>query len=104
MRGWLVFLKVIYPLCLKVGEIWGEVCAELKEEKFRPVSPDLEAMMVITQTFENVGKMVVSLQTEMLESQRYQERLEEQKNYAKVSKAINVHFSFVDINSFAAMF
>ncbi|XP_054846925.1 cilia- and flagella-associated protein 69 [Eublepharis macularius] len=71
-------------LDFKVGEIWSEVCAELKEEKFRPVTADQEAMQVITETFENVGKMVVSLQTEMLESQHYQERQEEQKNYAKI--------------------
>nr|XP_056713070.1 cilia- and flagella-associated protein 69 [Euleptes europaea] len=71
-------------LDFKVGEIWGEVYAELKEERFRPVTADQEAMRVITETFENVGKMVVSLQTEMLESQQYQERQEEHKNYAKI--------------------
>uniref|UniRef100_A0A6J0SWZ9 Cilia- and flagella-associated protein 69 isoform X1 n=1 Tax=Pogona vitticeps TaxID=103695 RepID=A0A6J0SWZ9_9SAUR len=71
-------------LDFKVGEIWGEMCAELKKEKFRPVTPDQEAILVITEAFENVGKMVVSLQTEMLESQKYQEIQEEQKCYAKI--------------------
>ncbi|XP_048367694.1 cilia- and flagella-associated protein 69 isoform X2 [Sphaerodactylus townsendi] len=71
-------------LDFKVGEIWAEICAELKEEKFKPVTPDQEAIRVITETFSKVGKMVVSLQTEMLESHQYQERLEEQKSYSKI--------------------
>uniref|UniRef100_A0A8D2J688 Cilia and flagella associated protein 69 n=1 Tax=Varanus komodoensis TaxID=61221 RepID=A0A8D2J688_VARKO len=71
-------------LDFKVGEIWGEMCAELKKEQFRPVTPDQEALQVITEAFENVGKMVVSLQTEMLESQQYQEIQEEEKSYAKI--------------------
>uniref|UniRef100_A0A8D0H5C5 Cilia and flagella associated protein 69 n=1 Tax=Sphenodon punctatus TaxID=8508 RepID=A0A8D0H5C5_SPHPU len=71
-------------LDFKVGEVWSEVCAELKEENFRPVTPDQEALKVITETAENVGKMVATLQTEMLESQRFQEIQEEEKIYAKI--------------------
>ncbi|XP_053114982.1 cilia- and flagella-associated protein 69 isoform X5 [Hemicordylus capensis] len=72
-------------LDFKVGEIWGEVCAELKKEKFyRPVTADQEALQDITEAFENVGMMVLSLQNEMLESKQYQELWEEEKSYAKI--------------------
>ncbi|XP_066484602.1 cilia- and flagella-associated protein 69 [Tiliqua scincoides] len=71
-------------LDFKVGEIWAEVCAELKKEKFRPVTPDQEALKVITETFENVGKMVVTLQNEMLESLQNQELREEEKSYTRI--------------------
>ncbi|XP_053108528.1 cilia- and flagella-associated protein 69-like isoform X2 [Hemicordylus capensis] len=71
-------------LDFKVGEIWSEVCAELKREQFRPVTADQEALQVITEAFQNVGKMVVSLQNEMLESKQYQELREEEKGYAKI--------------------
>ncbi|XP_026537161.1 cilia- and flagella-associated protein 69 [Notechis scutatus] len=71
-------------LDFKVGEIWDEVCAELKKEKFRPVTPDQEALQLITEALENVGKIVVSLQTEMLESQQFQELQEEEKCYGKI--------------------
>ncbi|XP_008110703.1 cilia- and flagella-associated protein 69 isoform X2 [Anolis carolinensis] len=70
-------------LDFKVGEVWSEICAELKKENFRPVPPYPEVLQ-ITEAFENVGKMVLSLQTEMLESQKYQELQEEEKCYAKI--------------------
>ncbi|KAH0627473.1 hypothetical protein JD844_003213 [Phrynosoma platyrhinos] len=72
-------------LDFKVGEVWGEMCAELEKENFRLVPPDQEVLQVITDAFENVGRMVVSLQTEMLESQKYQELQEEEKCYAKIN-------------------
>ncbi|XP_060638273.2 cilia- and flagella-associated protein 69 isoform X1 [Anolis sagrei] len=68
----------------KVGEVWSEICAELKKENFKPVTPDPEVLQVVIEAFENVGKMVLSLQTEMLESQKYQEIQEEEKCYAKI--------------------
>ncbi|ETE58110.1 hypothetical protein L345_16170, partial [Ophiophagus hannah] len=71
-------------LDFKVGEIWDEVCAELKKEKFRPVTPDQEALQLITEALENVGKIVVSLQTEMLESQQFQELQDEEKCYGRI--------------------
>nr|XP_060638275.1 cilia- and flagella-associated protein 69 isoform X3 [Anolis sagrei ordinatus] len=71
-------------LDFKVGEVWSEICAELKKENFKPVTPDPEVLQVVTEAFENVGKMVLSLQTEMLESQKYQEIQEEEKCYAKI--------------------
>ncbi|XP_053265440.1 cilia- and flagella-associated protein 69 isoform X1 [Podarcis raffonei] len=71
-------------LDFKVGEIWSEIYAELKKENIKPVTPDHEALQVIMEAFENVGKMVISLQTEMLESQQYQELREEEKSYAKI--------------------
>ncbi|CAM4521712.1 cilia- and flagella-associated protein 69 isoform X1 [Caretta caretta] len=71
-------------LDFKVGEVWSELCAELKEEMFRPVTPDEEALKVISEASENVGKMVATLQTEMLESQQHQELQEEKKVYSKI--------------------
>ncbi|XP_014377714.2 LOW QUALITY PROTEIN: cilia- and flagella-associated protein 69 [Alligator sinensis] len=71
-------------LDFKVGEVWNEVLAELKEEEFRPVTPDQEALKVISEVTESVGKMVAALQTEMLESHQHQELQEEEKIYTKI--------------------
>uniref|UniRef100_K7G727 Cilia and flagella associated protein 69 n=1 Tax=Pelodiscus sinensis TaxID=13735 RepID=K7G727_PELSI len=71
-------------LDFKVGEVWSEICAEIKEEKFRPVTPDEEALKVISEASENVGKMVSNLQSEMLGSQQHQELQEEEKVYSKI--------------------
>lgn len=62
--------------------------AELKEEEFRPVTPDQEALKVISEVTESVGKMVAALQTEMLESHQHQELQEEEKIYTKVNQGI----------------
>ncbi|XP_040402243.1 cilia- and flagella-associated protein 69 isoform X2 [Cygnus olor] len=67
----------------KVGEVWSEVCTELKEE-FRPVASDEEALKVISEVSENIGRSVAALQTEVLESQHRQEIREEEKTYAKI--------------------
>ncbi|XP_009888659.1 PREDICTED: uncharacterized protein C7orf63 homolog [Charadrius vociferus] len=67
----------------KVGEVWSELCAELKEE-FRPVAPDEEALKVISEVSEDTGRMVAALQTEVLESQHHQEIQEEEKTYTKI--------------------
>lgn len=75
---------------LKVGEIWAEVCAELRKERFKPVASDQDALKVITETFENVGKIVVALQNEMLESQQNLELREEEKGYTRVSGGANM--------------
>ncbi|NXV27987.1 CFA69 protein, partial [Rissa tridactyla] len=67
----------------KVGEVWNELCAELKEE-FRPVGLDEEALKVISEVSEDTGRMVAALQTEVLESQHHQEIQEEQKAYKNI--------------------
>ncbi|NXV11581.1 CFA69 protein, partial [Cepphus grylle] len=67
----------------KVGEVWSELCAELKEE-FRPVGSDEEALKVILEVSEDTGRMVAALQTEVLESQHHQEIQEEEKAYTKI--------------------
>ncbi|NXK44106.1 CFA69 protein, partial [Chauna torquata] len=67
----------------KVGEVWSEVCAELKEE-FRPIASDEEALKVISEVPENIGRMVAALQTEALESQHHQEIQEEEKTYTRI--------------------
>ncbi|XP_053916631.1 cilia- and flagella-associated protein 69 isoform X3 [Cuculus canorus] len=67
----------------KVGEVWSELYAELKEE-FRPVESDEEALEVILELSEDTGRKVAALQTEVLESQYRQEIQEEHKTYAKI--------------------
>ncbi|XP_075275495.1 cilia- and flagella-associated protein 69 isoform X3 [Opisthocomus hoazin] len=67
----------------KVGEVWSELCAELKEE-FRPIASDEEALKVISEVSEDTGRMVAALQAEVLESQHQQEIQEEEKTYAKI--------------------
>ncbi|NWX48936.1 CFA69 protein, partial [Steatornis caripensis] len=67
----------------KVGEVWSELCAEIKEE-FRPVASDEEALKVISEVSEDTGRMVAALQTEALESQHHQELQEEEKAYKKI--------------------
>ncbi|NXJ71494.1 CFA69 protein, partial [Rostratula benghalensis] len=67
----------------KVGEVWSELCAELKEE-FRPVVLDEEALKVISEVPENTGRTLAALQTEVLESLHHQEVQEEKKAYTKI--------------------
>ncbi|XP_009328866.1 PREDICTED: uncharacterized protein C7orf63 homolog [Pygoscelis adeliae] len=67
----------------KVGEVWRELCAELKEE-FRPVASDEEALKVISEISEDTGRMIAALQTEVLEGQHRQEIQEEEKTYTKI--------------------
>ncbi|NWW80136.1 CFA69 protein, partial [Climacteris rufus] len=67
----------------KVGEVWSEICAELKEE-FRPVTPDEEVLKDASKLSEDTGKKVADLQTEVLESQHRQEIQEEEKTYKEI--------------------
>ncbi|NWY49542.1 CFA69 protein, partial [Chionis minor] len=67
----------------KVGEVWSELCAELKEE-FRPVASDEEALKFISEVSEDTGRGVAALQTEVLESQHHREIQEEEKTYTKI--------------------
>ncbi|NXE79572.1 CFA69 protein, partial [Cochlearius cochlearius] len=79
-----VTLAVIrHYIDFKVGEVWSELCAELKEE-FRPVASDEEALKVISEMSEDTGRKVAALQTELLESQHHQEIQEEEKTYTKI--------------------
>ncbi|KAF5927837.1 hypothetical protein HPG69_000743 [Diceros bicornis minor] len=71
-------------LDFKIGEIWNEIYEEIKLEKFRPVSTDKKVLETITAASENIGKMVASLQSEMIESQARQDVQNEQKCYAKI--------------------
>nr|XP_045015838.1 cilia- and flagella-associated protein 69 isoform X2 [Jaculus jaculus] len=80
-----VTLCVIHRyLDFKTGEIWNEVYEEIKLEKLRPVSSDKKTLESITVASENIGKMVASLQSEMIESQARQDVQNEQKVYAKI--------------------
>ncbi|NXI34357.1 CFA69 protein, partial [Galbula dea] len=81
----LVTLPIIqHYIDFKAGEVWRELCAELKEEELRPVTPDKETLEVISQASEDTGRMVAALQTEVLESQHHQEMQEEEKTYQKI--------------------
>nr|ACG63653.1 hypothetical protein [Otolemur garnettii] len=71
-------------LDFKIGEIWSEILEEIKLEKLRPVTTDKKVLEAITAASENIGKMVASLQSEMIESQARQDVLNEQKIYAKI--------------------
>ncbi|XP_074235492.1 cilia- and flagella-associated protein 69 isoform X2 [Saimiri boliviensis] len=71
-------------LDFKIGEIWNEIYEEIKLEKLRPVTTDKNALEAITTASENIGKMVASLQSEIIESQARQDVQNEQKVYAKI--------------------
>ncbi|KAL4822139.1 hypothetical protein H8958_002467 [Nasalis larvatus] len=75
-------------LDFKIGEIWNEIYEEIKLEKLRPVTTDKKALEAITTASENVGKMVASLQSEIIESQARQDVQNEQKVYAKKAKSL----------------
>nr|XP_031535543.1 cilia- and flagella-associated protein 69 isoform X2 [Vicugna pacos] len=71
-------------LDFKTGEIWNEIYEEIKLEKLRPVTMDKNILESITTASENIGKMVASLQSEMIESQACQDVQNEQKVYTKI--------------------
>nr|KAF6418072.1 cilia and flagella associated protein 69 [Rousettus aegyptiacus] len=71
-------------LDFKIGEIWNEIYEEIKLEKLRPVTTDKSILEAITTASENIGKMVASLQSEMIESQARQDIQNEQRVYAKI--------------------
>ncbi|NWZ16154.1 CFA69 protein, partial [Agelaius phoeniceus] len=67
----------------KVGEVWSEISAEIKEE-FRPVTSDESTLKLILEVTENTGRMVLGLQTEALGRQHDQEIKEEKKIYKEI--------------------
>ncbi|XP_007195867.2 cilia- and flagella-associated protein 69 isoform X1 [Balaenoptera acutorostrata] len=71
-------------LDFKIGEIWNEIYEEIKLENLRPVTTDKKILESIITASENIGKMVASLQSEMIESQARQDVQNEQKVYTKV--------------------
>uniref|UniRef100_A0A8C6HAY5 Cilia and flagella associated protein 69 n=1 Tax=Mus spicilegus TaxID=10103 RepID=A0A8C6HAY5_MUSSI len=68
----------------KIGEIWNEVSEEIKLEKLRLVTTDERSLNSIIAATENIGKMVASLQSEMIENQALQDVQNEQRVYAKI--------------------
>ncbi|NXQ25123.1 CFA69 protein, partial [Alaudala cheleensis] len=67
----------------KIGEVWSEICAEIKEE-FRPVTSDERTLKLISELSEDNGKRVVALQGEVLERQLQHEIQEEKKTYKEI--------------------
>lgn len=61
----------------------------MKLEKLKPVTTDRQVLQAITMASENVGKMVASLQCEMVEIQARQDVQDEQKVYTKVSHSFH---------------
>uniref|UniRef100_A0A8D2NBY5 Cilia and flagella associated protein 69 n=1 Tax=Zonotrichia albicollis TaxID=44394 RepID=A0A8D2NBY5_ZONAL len=78
----------------KVGEVWSEISAEIKEE-FRPVTSDERALKLISEVSENTGRMVLGLQNEALERQHNQEIKEEKKIYKEI-QATQVQKEMID--------
>lgn len=70
----------------QIGEVWSEVCAEIKEE-FRPVTADEAALKFISSESENTGKAVAALQTEMLEIEQYHKIQEDEEIYNEVRQS-----------------
>ncbi|KAG9476552.1 hypothetical protein GDO78_003215 [Eleutherodactylus coqui] len=75
---------IIRYLDFKIGEVWGEIRAEIKAENLRPVTSDQEALDVIESAAENISKLVAAHQTEMIENHQQMELLEEQQKYAEI--------------------
>ncbi|NXH29702.1 CFA69 protein, partial [Myiagra hebetior] len=67
----------------KVGEVWSEICAEIKEE-FRPITSDEKTLRDISKASEDIGKKVVALQYKLLESQHQHKIQEEEKTYKEI--------------------
>uniref|UniRef100_A0A8C5X1A7 Cilia and flagella associated protein 69 n=1 Tax=Malurus cyaneus samueli TaxID=2593467 RepID=A0A8C5X1A7_9PASS len=70
----------------KVGEVWSEICAEIKEE-FRPLTSDAKALKVISKLTEDTARRVVALQTKMLDRAHRHEVQEEQEIYKEFQAA-----------------
>lgn len=70
----------------QIGEVWSEICAEIKEE-FRPVTADERALKVISAISENTGEAVVALQTEVLEIEDRHKIQEEKETYNEVRQS-----------------
>ncbi|NXR23974.1 CFA69 protein, partial [Cinclus mexicanus] len=67
----------------KIGEVWSEICEEIKEE-FRPVTSDERALKIISCISENIGETVVALQTEVLKIQHHHKIQEEKEAYKEI--------------------
>ncbi|XP_041322133.1 cilia- and flagella-associated protein 69 [Pyrgilauda ruficollis] len=80
----LVTLAIIQRyIDFKIGEVWSEISSEIKEE-FRPVTSDEKALKLISEVSENTGRMVLALQTAVLERQHHEEIQEEKKTYKEI--------------------
>uniref|UniRef100_A0A8C3R1N3 Cilia and flagella associated protein 69 n=1 Tax=Cyanoderma ruficeps TaxID=181631 RepID=A0A8C3R1N3_9PASS len=80
----LVTLAIIQRyIDFKIGEVWSEICAEVKEE-FRPVSSDERILQLISKGSENTGRTVVALQNEVLKRQLHHKIQEEKKTFKEI--------------------
>lgn len=61
------------------------MCEEIKLEKLKLVTSDKFSLESIKAATENIGNMVASLQSEVIDSQVRQDMQDEQRAYAKVS-------------------
>ncbi|NXP30568.1 CFA69 protein, partial [Leiothrix lutea] len=84
----LVTLAIIqHYIDFKIGEVWSEICAELKEE-FRPLSSDERILKIISNVSENTGRTVVALQNEVLERQLHDKIQEGKKTYKEIQATL----------------
>ncbi|NWR48830.1 CFA69 protein, partial [Regulus satrapa] len=80
----LVTLAIIqHYIDFKIGEVWSEICAEVKEE-FRPVTPDEKNLELISEMTKNTGKKISALQSKVLEREDCHKIQEEKKTYKKI--------------------
>ena len=62
--------------------------SELDQEAVRPITPDQEALEVISRTVHDRAQHVRDVQQELLEAQHQQDLLDEQEHYAEVVNTI----------------
>lgn len=58
--------------------------SELEQEEIRPITPDREALEVISRTVQDRAQHVQDVQKELLEAQHTQDLIDEQEHYAEV--------------------
>ncbi|NXI08443.1 CFA69 protein, partial [Irena cyanogastra] len=78
----------------KIGEVWREISAEIKEE-FRPLTSDERTLKLILEVSENTGKTAIALQTEALEREQHHE-IQEEKNTYKEIQAIHTRRELIN--------
>ncbi|XP_032807696.1 cilia- and flagella-associated protein 69 isoform X1 [Petromyzon marinus] len=68
----------------KVGEVWQEMEAELREEGVRPTTPDRDALETIARATGEVVAGVARIQAAILEESQEQELQDERQFYAEI--------------------
>ena len=80
----LIIRKNKITILLQLGEVWTEVISELDHESVRPITPDREALEIISRTVHDRAEHVQEVQKELLAAQHQQDFIDEQEYYAEV--------------------